>query len=140
VTNKERGRYYTPANLARWITQRVLHVRQQTGDIHILEPSCGDGVFFRALTECGNQQDLRVEGVEIESEALRIAQNSYPSATLFNDDFLLWENPHEYDIIIGNPPYISKKTLLPAKQQSARTFISKPAWQIERSQIFGLLL
>ncbi|WP_291329371.1 N-6 DNA methylase [Desulfovibrio sp. UCD-KL4C] len=111
VTNKKRGRYYTPPKLAKWISQRVLNMVQGFGHVRILEPSCGDGVFFRAIEECDSQEALQVDGVEIESEVLNQAQTSYPSATLFNKDFLLWNSTQAYDIILGNPPYISKKNL-----------------------------
>ena len=30
---------------------------------------------------------------------------------IFNKDFLLYENEHKYDIFIGNPPYVGKKSI-----------------------------
>ncbi|MFT5873330.1 MAG: adenine-specific DNA-methyltransferase [Clostridium sp.] len=33
------------------------------------------------------------------------------SSNIFNVDFLLYENEHKYDIFIGNPPYVGKKSI-----------------------------
>jgi adenine-specific DNA-methyltransferase len=30
---------------------------------------------------------------------------------IFNDDFLLYEKDHKYDIFLGNPPYVGKKSI-----------------------------
>jgi len=60
---------------------------------------------------------LAVDGVEIDCDALSIAHQSMPSSKLFNEDFLAWDAPHSYDIILGNPPYISKTNL--ASDQAA---------------------
>ena len=32
-------------------------------------------------------------------------------SNIFNVDFLLYENEHKYDIFIGNPPYVGKKSI-----------------------------
>ena len=32
-------------------------------------------------------------------------------SNIFNEDFLLYENDHKYDVFIGNPPYVGKKSI-----------------------------
>ncbi|GAB0062040.1 hypothetical protein IBA8401_30690 [Pseudomonas syringae] len=39
---KLRGGYYTPLDIASFLSKWVL----SNGNSHILEPSCGDGIFF----------------------------------------------------------------------------------------------
>ena len=45
TSQKLRGGYYTPEDIASFITAWVAEVNP----MRILEPSCGDGVFIRAL-------------------------------------------------------------------------------------------
>ena len=44
---KLRGGYYTPPGLAGFLTRWITAISPHD----ILEPSCGDGVFFRAIAE-----------------------------------------------------------------------------------------
>ncbi|MCJ2164640.1 N-6 DNA methylase [Pseudodesulfovibrio sp. S3] len=111
MQNKENGRFYTPTQLALWISQRVLKKTQATEIVRILEPSCGDGVFLRSLAQNERANHFRINAVETDSNALHKAQESFPSAFFYNEDFLLWKAPTEYDIVLGNPPYINKKNL-----------------------------
>ncbi len=46
---KLRGGYYTPLDLAAYITRWTLEKNPKT----LLEPSCGDGVFVQALSDVG---------------------------------------------------------------------------------------
>jgi adenine-specific DNA methylase len=46
TAQKLRGGYYTPQNIADFTTKWVLNNKPKS----ILEPSCGDGVFFRLYT------------------------------------------------------------------------------------------
>ena len=45
TTQKLRGGYYTPQNLADFVSKWVLEKQPKS----VLEPSCGDGVFIQAL-------------------------------------------------------------------------------------------
>lgn len=47
TTIKLRGGYYTPPEIAKFLLKWVLFHSPE----NILEPSCGDGVFFRALAD-----------------------------------------------------------------------------------------
>lgn len=76
--------------LSAWINpQRTLRV---------LEPACAEAPFLQAFrAHYGSHH--RLEGVEI-------CPKETPSGiTVHSADYLLWESPHEYDVILGNPPY-----------------------------------
>ena len=61
---KLRGGYYTPLDLAAYITRWTLAQKPQ----HVLEPSCGDGIFIQAIAELGYQTGLAFTGFELLAE------------------------------------------------------------------------
>ena len=86
---RERGAYYTPADLAetlcRWAIRR--------GD-RVLDPACGDGVFLRAARSLG----ARTKGYEIDPAS---AQAAGADCGDFFDHL-----GDTYDAVVGNPPYV----------------------------------
>ncbi|MCS7284058.1 MAG: TaqI-like C-terminal specificity domain-containing protein [Anaerolineae bacterium] len=70
----------------------------------VLEPACGDAPFLAAFAErYGSHHEL--VGVDIDPAAVERARRRVPFATILEEDFLLWEPSHRFDLIIGNPPY-----------------------------------
>lgn len=109
TSQKLRGAYYTPDKLAQFI------VNWSSGEngldnFNILEPSCGDGVFLRALT--ASNDDFNCIGVEIEeNEAKKAAKlvmtdNRFKVANIDFYRFYEENRSSQYDLIMGNPPYI----------------------------------
>lgn len=109
TADKLRGGYYTPDDLARylcrWIATRT--------PARILEPSCGDGAFFRALS--GPAADAEIIGFELhadEAAKARAAATALPRAQVIDGDFLEWavgqleRGEQSFDAVIGNPPFI----------------------------------
>ena len=105
------GSYYTPYWLAEYIMRWIL----ESGSKKILEPSCGDGVFFDALpnVDCG----LSVMGFDINNIATATCRdklkNLKAKSKIFTRDFLQWaiensmsENHETFDAVVGNPPFI----------------------------------
>lgn len=109
--DKLRGGYYTPPDIARFLSRWVLHAKPTS----LLEPSCGDGVFVRAL-EGLKIADLAVTAVErLAGEATKARKAAtllnVRSAQVINADFLEWAQSQlnssvTFDSITGNPPYI----------------------------------
>lgn len=99
---KLRGGYYTPDDLARFLTRWV----QPTSGTRVLEPSCGDGAFFPSLLGTG----AKVTAFELEpEEAAKAAARGLPNCTIHNKDFLGWALDNKggrFDAVIGNPPFI----------------------------------
>ena len=123
---KLRGGYYTPLDLAVYITRWTLEKNPQT----LLEPSCGDGIFVQALSEVGIPEDLSFTGFEIlESEAAkareRCRKQSRPNWLIQGEDFLGWAinrmlgRRPEFDAVVGNPPFIRYQYLPQESQQKA---------------------
>jgi adenine-specific DNA methylase len=110
---KLRGGYYTPPDLALFIARWVSEVSPK----HILEPSCGDGVFFDALAKVAGSQTVEVTGFELETEEAAKAQAranavGLSATTVHDEDFLQWAINHlddanaRFDAVVGNPPFI----------------------------------
>lgn len=109
--SKLRGGYYTPPDVARYLSRWVLSAQPAS----LLEPSCGDGAFLRAL-EGLKISKLSVTGVERlagEAAKARKAANSLKAraAQVVSADFLEWaqqklDSGASFDAVTGNPPYI----------------------------------
>lgn len=108
---KLRGAYYTPLKLA----EKMVDFFKDDSSIHtILEPSCGDGVFIDALIKKNFiHKENVVTAIEIEkneTDKLSGKLDKNPSINVLNKDFFEfyheYKDNQEYDLILGNPPYI----------------------------------
>ena len=108
---KLRGAYYTPLKLAESMVKLCVDSEVDS----ILEPSCGDGVFLDALKEEKLLTKVRhITAIEIEkAEAEKVSNNyrMYANVNVSERDFFEFYNEalskkEQYDLIVGNPPYI----------------------------------
>ena len=107
---KLRGGYYTPEDLADFLTRWVAGANPES----ILEPSCGNGVFFnRIASHMGNPTVTAFE-IDVEEAKKAFERATFSGLTNVNvqaDDFLGWaldaiKDGVSYDAILGNPPFI----------------------------------
>ena len=107
---KLRGAYYTPLRLANAMVSLFAPENIQT----VLEPSCGDGVFLDSLFSVGLMEQISmIKAVEIESEEANKVAERYKetkNVDVICEDFFDFYQRHykssQYDLILGNPPYI----------------------------------
>lgn len=85
------GQVFTPPDLV----GRMLALRRNRG--RVLEPSCGDGAFFRRIPGC--------VGIEIDPRVC-------PPGAL-NLDFFAYPTSETFATIIGNPPYVRFRDIPP---------------------------
>lgn len=131
MNNKEKGSYYTPQLLADFMVYHLFDSRNFyfPENINVLEPSAGDGVFFRSIlsrqTFTGRPEfklpdRLEILAVEREEAELKKTKkfiqpflSSYRRVDCFNSDYLDFQlkNTKKFDLIIGNPPYIKSNYL-----------------------------
>ncbi|WP_313108641.1 N-6 DNA methylase [Atlantibacter sp.] len=127
TSQKLRGGYYTPQNLADYVTKWVLSKNPKT----ILEPSCGDGVFIQAVANNGYDSNIELSCFELfdteASKALdRCKLNNFANATITEGDFLVWANERLmknkpiFDGVLGNPPFIRYQFLEKNFQEQAQ--------------------
>ena len=117
TAQKLRGGYYTPEPIAAFLSRWAL----DGGARSVLEPSCGDGVFFGALgariAEASLWPGIKVDAVEIVLEEAEKADRRADTlraagaeVKIANEDFFRWleraGQGQQWDAVIGNPPYI----------------------------------
>lgn len=100
--SKAIGQFFTPDHFARFMV--CLASAPKGG--RVLEPACGDGAFFRALAVEGYTD---VTGYEID-ESLNIRG---PGRVQF-ESFVTARLEGNFDLVIGNPPYVRWKNLDPS--------------------------
>lgn len=120
-STKLRGGYYTPEPVAAFLSKWALGIRPKS----VLEPSCGDGAFVRAIQK-NLEHSVRLTGIERlseEAEKARVALNggNFTSSEVLDADFLEWALPklgqnEFFDAVVGNPPYIRYQYLDAADQ------------------------
>ncbi|NQZ54835.1 MAG: N-6 DNA methylase [Piscirickettsiaceae bacterium] len=112
-SQKLRGGYYTPQNLADYTAKWALKHNPKS----ILEPSCGDGVFIQSIINNQYDTTCNVSGFELFDTEARKSRALCKSIGLLNaeiieGDFLDWANKQlidkkeKFDAVLGNPPFI----------------------------------
>ena len=118
---KLRGAYYTPLQLADAMVELFASQNIST----VLEPSCGDGVFLDALQNLNllNKVD-KLTAVEIEpdeAEKVRDRYSEFEQIEVCTEDFFDFYNrvlgKKQYDLILGNPPYIRYQYLKESQRE-----------------------
>lgn len=119
-TEKLRGGYYTPPELAGWLCKWA--IRKATD--RVLEPSCGDGVFLSAAAEllealgessptsiASKMRGVEVSPYEAEKSRQRLEDMLGVTGTnpVHSGDFFSWwedKREREFDVVVGNPPFV----------------------------------
>ena len=113
TSQKLRGGYYTPHDLAMFLSKWVVKDKDVSS---ILEPSAGDGVFVDCLMNISKILNVTaIEIVEEESKKILSKTKISDSFKVINTDFYNFYESHisednndclKYDAVLGNPPYI----------------------------------
>lgn len=113
TAQKLRGGYYTPVDLAVFLARWVKAINPK----NVLEPSCGDGVFFDAFRQAKGFSRATVTAFEIDKHEASKASDCARQAGLKNvsvndADFLAWAHARigdktaRFDAVLGNPPFV----------------------------------
>jgi len=128
TAQKLRGGYYTPMDLAHYLSGWVSETNPKT----ILEPSCGDGVFLKALAPLvpRNAKITAIELNQIEAKKAseRISSHKKPIIDITCADFLEWYLNNEdvrFDAVVGNPPFIRYQYLSKEDQHFSERIFKK---------------
>lgn len=102
---KARGAFFTPPPVARFLADWAVRHPEHA----VLEPSCGEAVF---LHEIGRREGHTgpLVGVEIHAESARQSQRRLRKhgidAVIHTRDFFSHNEFGNYDVVVGNPPYV----------------------------------
>lgn len=109
------GAVYTPDAVANALSSLVLSFLPNE-NLHILEPSVGDGAFLRAFN--GKTNSLNITAVDIDEEVVKNLRDSVHSSfnniKFYSMNFInfscdkIKNEESNYDLVIGNPPFIRK--------------------------------
>lgn len=92
------SQYLTPL----WASEEIIDSLNLSSIDKVLEPSCGDGSFLKAIP-----QEVEAIGVEIDPEMAELARQA-TGRHVITGDFLEVEIPMRPTLVVGNPPYKSQ--------------------------------
>jgi adenine-specific DNA-methyltransferase len=103
------GQFETPPDVADLLLGFCL---SQPSD-WLMDPSCGDGAFLQRAdlwrqwlaNSPRDVPDGRLWGVELDEDTAVTATAHLPQAKIITQNFFTLEPNHEFDALIGNPPY-----------------------------------
>jgi SAM-dependent methyltransferase len=136
AARKDRGVWYTPPELVDLVTSRTIDaawvIKRTNGGrrpLRVLDPACGDGRFLEAAAAAAAACGARVAltGVDLEAGPLNLATSrltAMPGVTevaLLTADALdhRWES-QTFDLVIGNPPFLSQMASRTTRGGSSR--------------------
>lgn len=125
--SKEFGVFYTPNLLIDFIIDKLSIKFIKNQSVNVLEPSAGDGRFIYTLLKKKPHTTIKATLVEINEKSVELLHKKFDEnkdIKIINSDFLYFENDNFFDVIIGNPPYISKKHLTKDQVKKCRQILS----------------
>ena len=114
-TRKQLGAWYTPLDLVDTVVDAVItpeFLAGRTQPVTVLDPACGDGRFLaaaeRRLNELGACASLT--GCDLDASAIDAARTQLPptSELLAADALATSWHERRFDLVVGNPPYLSQ--------------------------------
>lgn len=136
--NKLRGGYYTPDKISEFIAEWAI---RKTSD-SVLEPSCGDGSFLSAVTiryrELGaTDEQIRNNVLGIELDDIEAEKSAQYGTTIVCKDFFTYyqeniEDQTQFDVIVGNPPFIRYQHFTEEYRKIAFALMNKHGFQPNR--------
>jgi adenine-specific DNA-methyltransferase len=108
---KNEGIFFTPPKTIEFIIN-IIKPLLNNRFINILENSCGSGEFIINLIK--HFSNINITGIEKNKYIYdKIHHLSNNFIKIINEDFIEYDKPDKYDLIIGNPPYsvIDKKDI-----------------------------
>lgn len=115
TTKKSNGIFFTPKEYREKLLQSAWRVLKIENPKYVLEPSFGSGEFLSDIMELFPTS--KVIGVELNSILYqKVNENlAHNNQHLFNEDFIKFNTDKEFDLILGNPPYVVVKDAIPSE-------------------------
>ncbi|MAT06996.1 MAG: hypothetical protein CL424_18335 [Acidimicrobiaceae bacterium] len=115
---KRLGQYYTPPDLVDLLVERTFADIDAAGDwaawlptrpVRVLDPACGDGRLLERVRVELHLRGYSVDAVGCDLDADALATVTHPRTRTFHANALEHDwGDQRFDIVIGNPPYLSQ--------------------------------
>lgn len=129
--NKLRGGFYSPDVLVDLCIKRASELLGQKTNLRILEPSAGDGAFFRGIARSELYQDVdSVTAIELVEEEATKAEHTLHSynikGNVINENVLRWaqDDVRNFNLLLANPPYVRFQFISETDKQLAKNISS----------------
>lgn len=136
--NKLRGGYYTPEKIAEFIATWAIRTKND----EILEPSCGDGSFISAIADRlhkmgASDQSIKHNVTGVELDKVEASKASQYGPNVVQSDFFTYyqkciDGEKEFDVIVGNPPFIRYQNFEEEYRKVAFELMTKHGFQPNR--------
>lgn len=105
---KRLGAWYTPDALVEHLVSLAIDGMPRRRRLRVLDPACGDGRFLAAVSARWRGA-VELTGVDVDDEAVAATRRALPVAEVLHADALAldWEG-RTFDLVIGNPPFLSQ--------------------------------
>jgi hypothetical protein len=130
IGRKQRGDFPTPPALVQTVLDGVLPELPAGSTVRLLDPACGDGRFLAAAAERLARGDVTVEVHGVELDAGNAAEARRTLAAMHGErmrarvdtaDALTFDwGGARYDLVVGNPPYLSQLAAATTRGGSSR--------------------
>jgi hypothetical protein len=101
---KALGAWYTPASLV----DHVVSLTVLPGSLTVMDPACGDGAFLTGVRRALGPK-VRLMGIDIDADAVRLARAALPGAEIVHGDALVHDfGTRTFDAVVGNPPFLNQ--------------------------------
>lgn len=101
------GVVYTPVAVTEVVVSQALAKLDYANASNVLEPSCGDGSFVGTLA---SKTSLNIYALDKNEAAIHQCRSAFDGVQFHCGDFfedLPGDWPNHFDLIVGNPPYVS---------------------------------
>ena len=127
---KQRGAWFTPQHLVESVVEAVVDdefvERCRHRPIHVIDPACGDGRFLAAVREAVERRSgsVRLVGVDVDASTIAALDSAIGidavCADALGGGWLDAVRPaHGFDLVIGNPPYLSQMAASTSRGRSS---------------------
>lgn len=131
----------TPADIVDLMVDKLLAGVSNPSDLRVLDPGCGEGEFIEGLLRYCRHRGLqhpRIVGIELDPGRADVARRRFAGVQnieIRETDFLQQSND-EYDLIIGNPPYVSILALSESERSGYRSAYSSARGRFDLYVLF----
>jgi len=122
VKARIQGIFYTPSEIIRYIVQKIMHLmdKKTKNGVKVADLACGTGRFLRiwaSINDHNQDQDgfsnYTYYGYDIDGTAINLARKLNKDVNMhWHEKNVLKEDIQEqFDVIVGNPPYIESRDI-----------------------------